>query len=455
MQPRRGLLVVLACVAWVSACSDEARLSAEPNILLVTLDTLRADRPGFMGNSLGLTPNLDALARESVVFENAVTTMATTFPAHASMFTGLVPSHHGVRWNGDTLAKEQVTLAELLRDHGYETAAFVALKAMLTQGGLQQGFSSVSDRSSNRSHWDLRSGDEVTALARTWLRGDRKAPWFLWVHYYGVHSPYRVTPYAAARLEGYDGLLAAGADPRMLREQRAEITASPEHLQALRTLYDGEVVEVDAQVGSLLRALHESGAYPNTVVAIASDHGQSLGEGQLIGHGGHVSEVVARVPLLIRTPGRAHGSRVATRVSVVDLAPTLLELAGVSDLPPVQGRSLVPALEGEMLPAVTYVVESKRVTERGRSDPTSSPAIAVYLANHKLVRRGGKLELYDVVQDPAERSPLAQDANARALEKGLDRIAAYERSDPAIVGTRTDELAPETIEGLRSLGYLE
>ena len=499
MHPRpRWLLKRTACIALAAAsllaasCTAGERdpLPARPNILLIVLDTFRSDRPGFAGGPAELTPQLDALARESTVFDDAVTTMATTFPAHASMFTGLSPRAHGVRWNGDALAPEAQTVAELLRDAGYDTAAFVSLRALLDRGGFAQGFSTTSadapaepgkrgeqreraetgkrgeqreraetekrGERSERAETDVWSSAEITAMAQRWLRDDHDRPFFAWVHYFETHSPYEPTPYSDARLADYRGLLADGADAREILSARRAILRSPEHLRALRALYDGAVSEVDTHVGALFDTLRDSGLLERTVVVVTADHGQALGEHGALLHGGLLWDVALRVPLLIRAPGGCAGCRVRERTGVLDLAPTLLDFAGVETPASMGGRSLATATRGEPLSATPYYAETRATPGvDSRVDDSAPSTTALFLGRHKAIRAPGGLLLFDLEADPAELSPLDPKDHAALAREASALIAAYERQQPTRRSTQLHELEPEAVEALRALGYLE
>jgi arylsulfatase A-like enzyme len=447
----------LAAGAWLLslalACSPPPP-AARPDILLITLDTFRYDRPGYAGYEPQLTPALDALAAESAIFEQAVTSMATTFPAHATILTGQPPSRHGVRWNGDGLSAGAITLGEVLHHYGYETAAFVSYKLMIAAAGLGQGFETRSD-SVLTSHADIRADPEVTELALEWLtrrRGER--PFFAWVHYFGAHSPYLPTPHARERMAGYDGFLADGVEARELHRSRREILGSPEHRAALQALYDGNALAVDREVGRLLAALDRTDRGPETVIVLTADHGQALGERGAIGHGGLLLEVAVRVPLLIRTPDGCAGCRVGTRVGLEDLAPTLLELAGVAAPPRLPGRSLVPAIRGGDLSDRPYVVETKGRPVGDRVSDGGSPR-AVYLGPYKLVDASEGVALYDVSGSAGEGRKLEAGAHPAVVGRARGHLDAYARGEVAPPSTDVGDLTPERVEELRALGYVE
>jgi arylsulfatase A-like enzyme len=293
------------------------------NVLLVTLDTTRADRLGCYGYTDAHTPALDSLAAQGVLFERAFTPAPVTLPAHASLLTGLVPPVHGVRDNGIyRLRDEAVTLAELLGDAGMVTAATVAAYVLASRFGLAQGFSHYDERLKGQlgkpaAFYVERPAEEVTDAALGWLekRNDKKN-FFLWVHYFDPHSPY-VPP---ARFDS----LCPGRP------------------------YDGEIAYMDSQLGRLLGALRSDGQYENTLVVVVGDHGEALGEHGEPTHGIFLYNSTVRVPLIVKFPAGEHaGGRVDANVSLVDIFPTVLERAGLSVPSGIQGRSLLPLLGGE------------------------------------------------------------------------------------------------------------
>jgi membrane-anchored protein YejM (alkaline phosphatase superfamily) len=231
------------------ACSGSRE---SPNVVVITVDTLRADSLGVYGNPEGHSPHIDAFAQNAVVFEDAVTAIGTTFPSHASMFTGLYPKNHGVRWNGDGLDDRSTTLAEVLQEAGYETAAFVSPGSMLERGGLQQGFSVTDEFWTRESPRYVRAGDEVNARARSWLDSRSDERFFLWLHYFEPHTPYEVSEYSKTKhaSAGYQGVFSHGASPAALRKLGTEVPWSEAERAAIRALYDGGVRAADRLVGS-------------------------------------------------------------------------------------------------------------------------------------------------------------------------------------------------------------
>ncbi|MBI5363284.1 MAG: sulfatase, partial [Planctomycetes bacterium] len=299
--------------ALLAAC---ARTDPRPNLLLVTLDTTRADALGCYVMRPGLTPNLDALAARGVVFERARTVAPLTLPAHASMLTGLVPPRHGARDNGLVPVPSKArTAAELLAEAGYATGGFVSAAVLDPAWGLAQGFE-VFDAPpppppESVVHMEERAGSATVARALAWLGArDEARPFFAWVHLFEPHAPYAPAPEFLARANG--------------------------------DAYLGEVAAVDHEVGRVLDALRGSGELERTLVLVVGDHGESLGQHGEPTHSVFCYEPVLRVPLVVQLPGGARaGERSKATVSVVDVLPTLLDAAGVALPPGLDGRDLL------------------------------------------------------------------------------------------------------------------
>lgn len=304
------------------------------NVLLITLDTTRADHLGAYGDATALTPALDALATRGTLFEHAYTSCPQTLPAHATILTGLQPPEHGLHANGkNQLAPGIPTLAEILSQHGYQTAAFVAAFVLDAKFGLNRGFQAYDDDLSHADKQDVpeplsvaRSGSEVVDAALTWLGkhstppAGTSPPLFVWVHLYDPHFPYSVHS--------------------VLAGTKFENTAS----------YDGDVAFMDTQVARLTAFLDEHHLRSNTLVIAVADHGEGLDEHGEVEHGYLLNEEVLHIPLIVSLPGAVReGQRVAALVSSVDLFPTVLDVLGIRTEAPTHGRSLVAALRGESI----------------------------------------------------------------------------------------------------------
>jgi choline-sulfatase len=333
-----------------------------PDVLLITLDSFRADRLAAFGGDPSLCPNLNGLASRGATFTRCVTPVPVTLPAHATILTGCGPQRTGLLDNGTGgLSREIPTLAEAFKAGGYTTAAVVASSFLDDRFGLARGFDRYDDGARGRVR---RSGREVTDAALD-LRKDRKGPQFLWVHYFDTHEPY----------------------------------PAPEEAQTKRpgTPYDAAAAYVDSEVGRLLKSFG-----PGTIVAVAADHGESLGEHGEVGHGVFLFQTTVSVPLLLSGPGVPVGKTFDLPSSLADLAPTLSDLAGLSPRGALDGISLKPALAGKDLPVRPTVLESWAGTLRFRWCPLAG----VTDGRWKWLR-GRTLRLYDLLADPGESRDLS------------------------------------------------
>ncbi len=452
------LSVALLCLP---ACTEPER---RPNVVIITVDTLRADALGVYGNPGGHSPHIDAFAADAIVFENAVTAIGTTFPSHATMFTGLYPKHHGVRENADALDESFTTLAEVLSAEGYETAAFVSWRSMLSRGGLHQGIA-TSDLEGSRPSYRPRRGEEVNEAAIPWLESREDGPFFVWLHYFETHSPYRLTPFAREQLAGYRGSLAEGVTTQMLYSLGREVPWTPEEARALRILYDGEVREADRLVGEVLDALQRRGLISETLVVITSDHGQALGENGQVGHGFLLLQPVLQVPLVALIPDLAP-RRISTRVSLTDLTPFVLDQLELSVPPGLDGRSL--PLSGDSLPSRVCFAESRGIKDRGKNRKASADpkrralrlsaglerdfgSVAVFDGDTKGVWSSNGFRVYDLATDPGERFPKTPDPEDSQLAALRDRAASYLDSEEI---EHSREILEAVREELEALGYL-
>jgi arylsulfatase A-like enzyme/tetratricopeptide (TPR) repeat protein len=398
------------------------------NVLLITLDTTRRDRFGCYGGSSSVTPNLDRLAERGTLFENAISPVPVTLPAHATLLTGLDPQEHGVRNNGTyVLDSARVTLAEVLRSHGYATGATLGAFPVDARFGLNQGFDAYDDdfpAESRRREWQTaqRRAAQVSRAALAWIGAHRDRPFFHWAHYFDPHFPYEPPePFA-------------GKFPQP---------------------YDGEVAYVDAAVGQLLRGLDSLGVRRTTWILCVADHGEALGEHGENGHSMLVYAATQCVPCLLIPPeagrGRAaeslRGRRVPEAIGLRDLAPTLVNALGLGRTElPASGVSLLPWLvEGTRIPNVTYTETLVPFLEYGWSELRG-----VRTSRWSYVR-APRPELYDLVKDPGEATNLSarEPEIAARLSAWCDRFAGAEGA-----GSVTQDLDPETIERLRSLGYV-
>ena len=435
-----ALIALAIAFAGVLALRSPARAT---NLLLVTIDTLRADRLGAYGGDPRVSPRLDALARESLLFERAYATAPLTGPSHASILTGQHPSTHGIVFNGHRvpapIAAGSVTLAEHLRDLGFATAAIVSGGPLDAEYGFARGFGDFQRIRTPGSPDHGGEGAAVTRAAIDWLRG-RAEPWFLWVHYFEPHLPYLASP------EIYRTL---GARPVIVTWKNAARLPVAD----VRRSYGAEILETDRSVGALLDFLDEAGTTARTLVALTADHGDYLGEHGFYGHHG-LYDGVLHVPLWFASPALGSPRRVSTPVSTIDLAPTVLDLLGLPPMSAVQGRSLVAA-DGATSRPVFAEYRHYALVEGESAALPADHLTSVRDGDHKYIRDmrvPGASRLFDTRVDPGELrdlSPLAPAVLAH-MERTLDRHVAEIGADAA---TAPIEIDAEGRAMLRELGY--
>ena len=418
--PTAGLLFATALALWPAgrapAGAPPAAPASAPNVLVLTVDTLRPDALGWVAGR-NATPALDALAGEGFRFRAAVAPAPLTLPSHASLFTGLLPRRHGGRDNGQVIGPGAMTLAEVLQGRGYTTAAFVSGYPLAALFGLDQGFGVYDDDLAADGDAQLeRRADRTVAAAATWL-GRAREPWLLWVHLYDPHYPY---------------------------EPPAAFTRS-----GARGAYDGEVAFADRAIGELRRAVAQrrSGPGRSVFTVFAGDHGESLGEHGEGTHGFFVYDSTVTVPLVLHWPGRIARGESAAAPRLIDVAPTVLDLLGgpgAAALPAIDGTSLRPTLHGRPQELPAYVETYQPWTSYGWS-----PLKALRARGWKLVV-APRPELYDLGADPGERRNL-YDRERRRARDILSTLRAVEAAPPAAAARRVED--PEAMARLRALGY--
>lgn len=403
----------------VSGAVSPAAAPARPNILLITVDTLRADHLGCYGATAVRTPSIDALAARGTLFSRAFAHNPTTLPSHANILLGLTPNAHGVHENSNFIVRgELLTLAEWLKSLGYATGAFIGAFPLDSRFGLAQGFDVYDDQYGTQEPGKMafveRKADVVTGRAADWI-GRQAGPWFAWVHIFDPHQPY--------------------APPEPFNSQ---YQASP---------YDGEIAYADAALGRLFGLLEDRRLAGRTAVILTADHGESLGEHGEASHGYFAYNATLHIPLIIAVPdGRP--SRVERNVCHVDIFPTICSLAGDDAPPGLHGRSLLPAMEG------------KKPADR----PIYFESLTAYYNRgwaplRGFIRGGVKYmdsplpEVYDLEKDFSELHNLAPGSDElQKLKKTLDELTKAEASPLAGKAGRPADKA--TADKLRSLGYL-
>ena len=434
-----SLIRRLLCVCWLASTltattSNPPHPAVHPNVILITLDTVRADRMGFLGSGQKLTPNLDALARQSVIFTRAYSQVPLTTASHATILTGTYPQFHKVNDFGVPLAEDVPFAPAIFKSHGYRTAAFVGSlvldPATRSAPGFERGFDTYDAgfhrRRPQESRYDAieRRGGEVVAHALAWLSQHPHGPFFLWVHLYDAHDPYD--------------------PPEPFKTQYA---AEP---------YDGEVAYVDSVVGKFVTQLRARGLYEGSVIGVVADHGEALGEHGEATHGIFLYDETIHVPLLLKLPAeRSAGKQLENRVELVDVLPTLLQAANLSAVGSIQGHSLMPVIR----PAAKTAAEEKTTPDRPAYSESDYPHRTFGWSSLRAFRSGKYLyiesprpELYDQTADPKAEHNLAGTSTAQAstLASQLDAFHQKTLSSRAAPNVTVD---PELQEKLSALGY--
>ncbi len=402
----------------------------KPNVILITLDTTRADHLACYGYPEVKTPHLDSLAGRGVLFEQAATTSPLTLPAHCSILTGMYPTYHGVRINGNTaLNEEQTTIAEVLSAQGYECGAFIGAFVLDGRWGLNQGFQHYDDQFDLKKykHLDLgavqRPGDQVMDAALSWLEEQKNAPFFAWIHLYDPHTPYEPPePYLSEY--GPRGLVG---------------------------LYDGEIAFMDEQIGRCTDWLERNGLSKNTVLILVGDHGEGLGSHGEGTHGYYIYDYAIHVPLIIVTPfEHLRGVRVSSQVRVVDIFPTLMETTAVTAPAETHGRSLLPLMFQPQKKEESFAyAESMSPNLQFGWSSIHSLRTTVY----KYIDTP-RAELYDLTRDADEQTNLLSQHPdmVRKMKAELDRLMTEtSRGAPTPQAANLDK---ETMERLSALGYI-
>ncbi len=409
-----------------------------PNVVLITLDTTRADRMGFLGSHRGLTPNLDKLARQSVVFTHAYSQVPFTVPSHATIFTGTNPQFHQVSDFQVPLLKDLPYAPAILQAHGYHTAAFVGSIVFDPSQGLGIGFDRGFDTydagfhmpAPGEDHYSStgRRGSVVVAHALAWLSKHPRGPFFVWIHLYDAHYPYDPPEPFLSRYE---------SEP-----------------------YDGGIAYLDSVVGKLLSQLRARGLFENSLVAVMSDHGEGLGDHKEEFHGFFLYDSTIRVPLVMKLPReRLAGKRIQTQVGLVDVLPTILQTVGIAAPPEMQGESLLgmnpkppPAKSGTAAAASPTDPPLYAETEYGVRAYGWS-AVRSFRTPRYLFIEAPRRELYDLIADPNQEHDLAEVSKAVAdtLQAQLDEFRRKTSRSVEVPSAATD---PDAQEKLAALGYM-
>lgn len=422
---RWGFLVLLLLVVFLSIYLFYSNLQQSHirNILLISIDTCRADRLSCYGYKLNTTPNIDALAQESILFENVISPVPITLPAHSTMLTGTIPPYHGVHDNMSyKLGPTSVTLAEILRENGFTTAAIIGSYMLNSRFGLSQGFDTYNERFEeirlNTGRVDERPGSEVSRFAGQWLEKNRNDNFFLFLHYYDPHHDYLPPEPFASKFFGKP--------------------------------YAGEIAYVDYCIGQVIKKLKELGLYDSTLIIVTADHGEMLGEHGELTHAYFIYQSAIKVPLIFKLPGRTESQRIEPAVGLVDIVPTICGLLGIDPPEQLHGVDLSDCLR-ENKP-----IQPDRFIYCGTLYPTKYKGNSLLgLASSRLKYiQTTRPELYDLVNDPHERNNLVKQRPglAKSLKNELAQLLELSVRDQN--SDKNIYLDAQSRTRLESLGYV-
>jgi arylsulfatase A-like enzyme/Flp pilus assembly protein TadD len=429
-----ALIRQAVCVVLLAA---GALAAASPNVILITVDTTRADRMGFLGSTLGLTPNLDKLASQSVVFTRAYAQAPLTAPSHATILTGTYPQFHQVNNFGVPLRKDLPFAPAILKAHGYRTAAFVGALVLDPVAGAVPGFDRGFDTYNagfhksgreDRYHSVERRAGDVVARALAWLSLHPRGPFFLWVHLYDAHDPY---------------------DPP--EPFKSKYASAP---------YDGEIAYADSAVGRFMTQLRARGLYDSAMIAVMADHGEGLADHGEDTHGILLYDETINVPLVIKLPGKASASkRVQSRVGLVDVLPTILDVVGVAVPREVQGQSLIGMMkpashESEAAVAAPSLPERSSYAESDYAhDAYGWSSLRALRTGKYLYIKAPRQELYDQSADPEAAHDLSSTSTA-VTSTLAGQLDAFRQKTVSTQEAPKSVVDPAMREKLAALGYV-
>ena len=462
-------LCLTALLVLVGGCRQESggpvspKAAAKPNIVLISMESVRADHVGCYGYDRDTTPALDALAAEAIVFENAFAVTSWTLTSHASMFTGLYPTAHKVTEPLHRLHDSYTTAAELLREQGYQTAGLVAGPFLRRNHNLHQGFvlydQSATSETNRLAHEDV-TNPQIERLLRQYLLEDRSStsPFFLFVYLWDPHYDY-IPP------SPYDAMFVPdGAEPFDLHNyelwEATADTVRPEQAAYVISQYDGEIRCTDALLGRLWQLLRDLQLWDQTAIIVTADHGEEFFEHGMKGHKNHLYNESLHVPLIVKPPGGNAPKRDRRLVSLVDLFPTMLAWADIQPTLPHHGRSLLAsAPTGPTASFYELVTTFYFPQPSGEELKQFHQWYAIREGDFKLITvyDENAWALYDLATDPGEQSALGAE-HADKLSELRTRLESYRRQMQALAkawaSSPPAELDSKELERLRSLGYL-
>ncbi len=452
-----GKLMALVSIAVAIGCQSPNPPVAQNtppvarNLVLISIDTLRADHLGCYGYPLPTSPALDRLAEEGVLWERALANSPWTLPSHASILTGLFPRSHGVISSSATLPEQIPTLASVLAAAGFQTLGLVNSPQLLSRHGLDRGFTTFKYFPAREEGRRIRSAHHQVDQAITWLAASEQ-PFFLFLHNYDVHSAYDPSPeFANIFARPFAGQMQA-TTAELIAVRQGKTTLSAAALKHVIDLYDGGIREVDSALSRLFGFFESSGLAANTVIILTSDHGEELLDHGGVLHGRTMYRELLHVPLIMRGPGVAAGRRVDRLAQPSDILPTALAMLGIAAPQKRDGQSLIAATRDQ---AERILGERWAFAEADHNRPEGDNTLAmVQNERFKLILdlSSDRTELFDHQRDPDERSDLArfEPDTVRHLRSRLDQYLAHGQRQTA----EASPLSERDREELRALGYL-
>ncbi len=450
------LLLSLYLFALVVGCTKKSEPPFK-NVVLIIVDTLAVDFLDAYNIDRATSSNIDALAKSGTTFERAYSPSSWTKPSVSSIFTGVMPTVHGVRTINDVLPSEFNTLAERLKEREFKTAGFVSHTLISPALGYAQGFDQYDTIPFKGNVHNVISSEKVTDMGVSWLKdslkdsakGD-KPPFFIFLHYFDPHNNYKHHE-KFDRTSWYKGELTPGIDIRQLRKKSSTFTN--DDIRYLRGLYEEEIAHTDHEIGRFLKTLNELGLTDETLIILTADHGEELMDRGFIGHSRTLYDELIRVPLIFSLPGKIKSQRISEPVGTLDILPTILDFFGARRDEVFRGASLKDSLLSGTAPPLANVYSEVDF----RSNAIKSYKISVVQGSKKLIldKPTKKMELYDLKLDPKELINLA-DVDKKTVDELSPLLLSYEVEQNKEVRKEAPppERSPEEIEQLKSLGYL-
>jgi arylsulfatase A-like enzyme len=460
---KKKKIIVFEIILWTSILAIvfgifiKYRQSQPANILLITVDTLRADFLGCYGNPQVKTPTIDSLAKQGVLFSTAVCEMSTTTPSHASILTSLTPRVHGILTNSWKLSDTITTLPEILKLNEYTTGGFVSVRHLERKLGFAQGFDHFDDNFPGLQ----RNATQVTNVALDWVSKNQNKKWFIWLHYFDPHTPYEPPePFKQLYPAVNNGSKLFGSFSQISAMEEKKLTPTPKDIERLQALYSGEISYVDSELGRLFDVLNKMGLTKKTIIILLADHGESFDHDIYANHDQVLYESSVRIPLIIIAPKQIpQGKRIDTLVQSIDIMPTILELLKLKPDTFMQGKSLLGLIRGKKpAPEPTVVIERRYYQNQQdclrRHIPVGA-RYAIRTQNWKYIwSEFAPLELYNLGQDPGETNNLikTQPEIKNKLHQYFDQWLNENNKLRKWAYQKIDE---QTAEQLKSLGYIQ